>query len=69
VALALMFSRVPFYPYYEHAPRLLESLTAVADQTLAGAVLMLVGKVSYAIAMLAIFFRWIARERAETAPA
>jgi cytochrome c oxidase assembly factor CtaG len=63
VALALMFSRVPFYTFYEHAPRLVESLTVVADQTLSGAVLMLVGKVSYAIAMLAIFFRWIERER------
>jgi putative membrane protein len=69
VALALMFSRVPFYAYYEQAPRLVESLTVVADQTLTGAVLMLVGKVSYAIAMLAIFFRWIEREGAETAPA
>jgi putative membrane protein len=63
VALALMFSRVPFYTFYEHAPRLVESLTVVADQTLSGAVLMLVGKVSYAIAMLAIFFRWIEREK------
>jgi putative membrane protein len=65
VALALIFSRVPFYSFYEHAPRLLPSLTVVADQTLSGAVLMLVGKVSYAIAMLAIFFRWIARERTD----
>ena len=63
VALALMFSRDLFYPFYEQAPRLIASLTPVADQTLSGAVLMLVGKVSYAIAMLAIFFRWIERER------
>ena len=63
VALALMFSRDLFYPFYQQAPRLIASLTPVADQTLSGAVLMLVGKVSYAIAMLAIFFRWIERER------
>ena len=65
VALALMFSRVPFYDFYVHAPRLVESLTVVADQTLSGAVLMLLGKISYAIAMLVIFFRWLARDRAE----
>jgi putative membrane protein len=65
VALALLFSRVPFYDFYVRAPRLISGLTPVADQTVAGAVLMFVGKVSYAIAMLVIFFRWIARERNE----
>ena len=68
VALALLFSRVPFYDFYVHSPRLVEGLTPVADQTLAGAVLMFFGKVSYAIAMLVIFFRWIGRERDEIAP-
>jgi putative membrane protein len=62
VALALLFSRVPFYDFYVHAPRVVAALTPVADQTLGGAVLMFFGKVSYAIAMLVIFFRWIARE-------
>jgi putative membrane protein len=65
VALALLFSRVPFYDFYVHAPRLITGLTPVADQTVAGGVLMFVGKVSYAIAMLVIFFRWIAREQKE----
>src|SRR5207302_9025308 len=63
VALALIFTRVPFYAYYEQAPRLVEGLTAVIDQTIAGAVLMFMGKVSYAVAMLVIFFRWLEKDR------
>ena len=63
VALALIFSRVPFYPFYEQAPRLVEGLTAVIDQTIAGALLMFMGKVSYAVAMLVIFFRWLESDR------
>jgi putative membrane protein len=62
VALALIFSRVPFYEYYVHAPRLVPSLTPVVDQTVAGAVLMIFGKTTIAIAALAVFFRWFNSE-------
>jgi len=62
VALVLIFSRVPFYEYYAHAPRLLAGFSAVIDQTVAGAVLMTVGKVSLAVAALAVFFRWFGAE-------
>jgi putative membrane protein len=58
VALALMFSRVPFYEFYTHAPRLVQSLTPLVDQTVAGAVLMIFGKLTMAIAALAVFVRW-----------
>jgi putative membrane protein len=58
VALALIFSRVPFYDYYAHAPRLIASLTPVIDQTVAGAVLMGLGKATFAVAAMAVFFRW-----------
>ena len=58
VALALIFSRVPFYDYYTHAPRLIPSLTPLIDQTIAGAVLMTLGKVTLAVAAIAVFFRW-----------
>jgi len=64
VALALIFSRVPFYEYYVHAPRLVASLTPVVDQTVAGAVLMVFGKATIAIAALAVFFRWFGSEQA-----
>jgi cytochrome c oxidase assembly factor CtaG len=62
VALALIFSRVPFYEYYVHAPRLVASLTPVVDQTVAGAVLMVFGKVTMTVAALAVFFRWFGSE-------
>jgi putative membrane protein len=62
VALALIFSRVPFYEYYTHAPRLIPSLTPVVDQTVAGAVLMILGKATLAVAAIAVFFRWFGAE-------
>ena len=64
VALALIFSRVPFYDFYTHVPRLVAGFTALIDQTVAGAVLMIVGKVTLAVAALVVFFRWFGAEQA-----
>ncbi|HET9410318.1 MAG TPA: cytochrome c oxidase assembly protein [Candidatus Dormibacteraeota bacterium] len=63
VALALLFSRDPFYEYYTHVPRLLATMTPIIDQTVAGAVLMVLGKATMAIAGLAVFFRWFGEEQ------
>jgi putative membrane protein len=69
VALALLFSRQPFYEYYAHVPRLVDTITPVIDQTLAGAVLMVLGKATMAACGLAIFFRWFGAEhRADFQP-
>jgi cytochrome c oxidase assembly factor CtaG len=65
VALALIFSRVPFYEYYTHAPRLIASLDPVTDQTVAGAVLMIFGKATIGIAAIAVFIRWFGSEHDE----
>jgi len=62
IALVLLFSRVPFYDFYVHAPQLVSSLTPLIDQTLAGAVLMVLGKATMAVAALAVFFRWFGGE-------
>lgn len=68
VALALIFSRVPFYEYYTHAPRLVSSLTPLIDQTVAGAVLMVLGKATMAVAAIAVFVHWFgAEQRADRA--
>ena len=64
VALALLFSRVTFYPFYAAAPRLIPGFTAVIDQTIAGAVLMIFGKVTLGVAAAVIFFRWFGAEQA-----
>jgi len=64
VALVLLFSREPFYEFYVHVPRLVPSLTALIDQTLAGAVLMVLGKATLTVAGLAVFFRWFGGEHA-----
>jgi putative membrane protein len=62
VALALLFSREPFYDYYAHVPRLVDTITPVIDQTIAGAVLMVLGKATMTVAGLAVFFRWFGAE-------
>ena len=62
VALVLLFSRVPFYEYYTHVRRLVPSLDPLTDQTVAGAVLMIVGKVTIGIAAAAVFVRWFGGE-------
>ncbi|HKV86699.1 MAG TPA: cytochrome c oxidase assembly protein [Candidatus Dormibacteraeota bacterium] len=70
VALALIFSRVPFYEFYTHVPRLIAGYTPVIDQTIAGAVLMILGKATMTVAALAVFFRWFGAEQsADQAPA
>ena len=62
VALVLLFSREPFYDFYAHVPRLVSTITPVIDQTLAGAVLMVLGKATMLVSGLAIFFRWFGSE-------
>ena len=69
VALALLFSRQPFYEFYVHVPRLVPSMSTVIDQTVAGAVLMVLGKTAMAVVALAVFFRWFgAEQRADRRP-
>ncbi len=65
VALALLFSRDPFYEFYTHVPRLVPGLTPVIDQTLAGAVLMVLGKATMTVCGLAVFFDWFGAEHRE----
>ena len=62
VALVLLFSRVPFYEFYVNAPRLVSGLSPLIDQTLAGAVLMILGKATMAVAALRVLFRWFGGE-------
>jgi putative membrane protein len=65
VALILTFSRHPFYDFYVQAPRIAPALDPLSDQVLAGIALMAAGKISYLVAMLKIFFQWLARARAD----
>ena len=62
VALAFQFSRVPFYDFYVHAPRLVDGLTPVIDQGVAGAILMVFGKLTFAIAAFVVVVRWFGTE-------
>jgi len=69
VALALLFSRDPFYDFYTNVPRLVPGLTPVIDQTLAGAVLMVLGKATMTVCGLAVFFEWFGAEHRDDSPA
>ena len=69
VALALQFSRTPFYEFYRHVPRIVPALDPVTDQTVAGAVLMLFGKSSYFIGAVVVFLRWFGAEQRADAEA
>src|SRR5260370_42335399 len=51
-ALVLLFSRVPFYDFYVHAPRLVPSLTPLIDQTLAAATLMVLRKAALSLSAI-----------------
>src|SRR5260370_522083 len=48
-----------------HVPRLISAVTPMIDQTLACAVLMILGKASLAVAALSVFFRWFGGEHAD----
>jgi len=59
VALPLLLSHVTFYGFYDQAPRLLDGLTPSVDQDIAGAVMMVVAKITILAALIVIFFRWV----------
>lgn len=65
VALPLLLSHVTFYGFYDHQPRLLDWLTPSVDQDIAGAVMMIVAKITILVALIVIFFRWVRQEMAE----
>src|SRR5215470_2247746 len=69
VALALQFSRTPFYEFYVRAPRLVPGLDPLVDQRVAGAILMLFGKSSYFIGAVVVFLRWFSAEQRADAEA
>jgi putative membrane protein len=59
VSLPLQFSRVLFYSPYASAPRLAASITPVVDQTIAGAVMMLIEMAATGIAAVIVISRWL----------
>lgn len=59
VSLPLQFSRTLFYPTYASAPRLAASITPVVDQTIAGAVMMLMEMVATGVEAVIVINRWL----------
>ncbi|CAN5201540.1 cytochrome c oxidase assembly factor CtaG [soil metagenome] len=58
----LTFSEIPLYPAYGDAS-LAFGLTAVADQTLAGLIMKVVGTMIFWVVMAFIWFRWASEEK------
>jgi putative membrane protein len=65
VAIILQFSRELFYPWYGLPAHRVPGWDPVIDQNIAGTVLQMVGKTSYLVAAIVLFYRWVAREREE----
>lgn len=64
VALPLQFSRSVFYAGYAAAPRLVQPITPIIDQTVAGAVMMMMDMIVITIDMVVVFGRWVQSEMA-----
>ncbi|HEX6133367.1 MAG TPA: cytochrome c oxidase assembly protein [Longimicrobiales bacterium] len=66
VSAIITFAEQSMYPWYEAAPRIFESLSAVDDQQLGGVIMWVPGMLVFWIALTIVFFRWSSREdRAE----
>jgi cytochrome c oxidase assembly factor CtaG len=59
VSLPLQFSRQLFYPFYARAPRIVPSISPVLDQTIAGAIMMLMAMVATGIEAVIVICRWL----------
>jgi cytochrome c oxidase assembly factor CtaG len=65
VALPLQFSRSVFYASYADAPRIVPGISAVIDQTIAGALMMAIDMVVLGFDGLVVLYRWFEREEPE----
>ena len=66
VSAIITFADQALYPWYEAAPRIFESLSAVDDQQLGGVIMWVPGMLVFWIALTIVFFRWsISEDRAE----
>ena len=61
----LTFSSAPIYKFYEHAPRLW-GIGVVNDQRVAGLIMKIVGGLLLWIIIAVLFFKWSAKEEAES---
>jgi hypothetical protein len=61
----LLDAEQAMYPWYEAAPRVFESLSAVDDQQLGGVIMWVPGMLVFWIALTIVFFRWSGREERE----
>ncbi|GBD46470.1 hypothetical protein HRbin41_01297 [bacterium HR41] len=60
LGVALIWSDTVFYSYYETVPRIW-SLSALEDQNVGGAIMMLEQSVAFVIALVVLFLRALAR--------
>ena len=65
VSAIITFAEQAMYPWYEAAPRVFETLSAVDDQQLGGVIMWVPGMLVFWIALTIVFFRWSGREERE----
>jgi cytochrome c oxidase assembly factor CtaG len=62
VAIPLQFSNFVFYAPYRTIPAIAPGYTAVVDQTVSGAIMMLIANAVLGAMLVLVFFRWMHRE-------
>lgn len=62
VAIVLQFSSTVFYSQYRTIPIAAPGYTAVVDQTVAGAIMMIGANAVFGAVLLTVFFRWLRRD-------
>ena len=65
VSAIITFAEQVMYPWYDAAPRVFETLSAVDDQQLGGVIMWVPGMIVFWIALTIVFFRWSGREERE----
>jgi cytochrome c oxidase assembly factor CtaG len=63
LALVLVFAPQPFYSHYATLVQRPGGITAETDQQLAGGVMWVLGSISYAVAIVIGFYRWLEPDR------
>ena len=66
ISLVLIFSSTPLYPFYAHTLNRPGGLSAIADQQLAGGIMLVPGSIAMTLYVFAQIYIWIGTEEPES---
>lgn len=59
----IIFSKVPVYTYYIHAPRVFTIISPIADQQLGGILMKMIQEIVYGFALGYVFINWVKKQK------